>query len=114
MRPLCERHEGGTRAYLSWYWLYLVTATRTRHPGGMSTVVIGSAVPTEALGPSEPPTNDSPMVGDRATSQSRDAARRDELAAFLRNRRERLSPQDIGLLTSGRRRTPGLRREEVA
>lgn len=36
-----------------------------------------------------------------------------ELAAFLRSRRERLDPQDFGL-PSRRRRTPGLRREEVA
>ncbi len=36
-----------------------------------------------------------------------------ELAAFLRSRRERLDPQDFGL-ASRRRRTPGLRREEVA
>jgi transcriptional regulator with XRE-family HTH domain len=41
-------------------------------------------------------------------------ARRDELAAFLRNRRERLTPDDVGIVTYGRRRTPGLRREEVA
>lgn len=39
----------------------------------------------------------------------------DELAAFLRDRRERLEPGDVGLPPSGRsRRTPGLRREEVA
>jgi transcriptional regulator with XRE-family HTH domain len=37
-----------------------------------------------------------------------------ELAAFLRARRERLSPEDVGLPRSGRRRTPGLRREELA
>ena len=37
-----------------------------------------------------------------------------ELAAFLRTRRERLSPADVGLVVGGRRRTPGLRREEVA
>lgn len=36
------------------------------------------------------------------------------LAEFLRARRERLSPADVGLPDSGRRRTPGLRREEVA
>jgi transcriptional regulator with XRE-family HTH domain len=49
-------------------------------------------------------------------TQSRDtaAARRDELASFVRNRRERITPQDVGLTVSGRRRTPGLRREEVA
>jgi transcriptional regulator with XRE-family HTH domain len=37
-----------------------------------------------------------------------------ELAAFLRSRRERLRPQDVGLPSGPRRRTPGLRREEVA
>jgi transcriptional regulator with XRE-family HTH domain len=40
--------------------------------------------------------------------------RRQELAAFLRSRRERLHPEQIGLPRSRRRRTPGLRREEVA
>ena len=39
---------------------------------------------------------------------------RQELADFLRTRRARLRPSDVGLLTSTRRRTPGLRREEVA
>jgi transcriptional regulator with XRE-family HTH domain len=37
-----------------------------------------------------------------------------ELAAFLRSRRERLRPEFVGLPVGGRRRTPGLRREEVA
>ena len=37
-----------------------------------------------------------------------------ELGAFLRSRRERLQPQDVGLPAGPRRRTPGLRREEVA
>ncbi|GAA3029634.1 helix-turn-helix transcriptional regulator [Streptosporangium longisporum] len=36
------------------------------------------------------------------------------LAAFLRSRRERVGPQDAGLPAGVRRRTPGLRREEVA
>jgi transcriptional regulator with XRE-family HTH domain len=40
--------------------------------------------------------------------------RRDELAAFLRSRRDRVTPQDVGLAPGLRRRTPGLRREEVA
>jgi transcriptional regulator with XRE-family HTH domain len=40
--------------------------------------------------------------------------RRQELGAFLRSRRERLSPEQVGLPPSRRRRTPGLRREEVA
>ena len=43
-----------------------------------------------------------------------DAIRRNELAAFLRNRRERIAPEQVGLHRTRRRRTPGLRREEVA
>lgn len=39
---------------------------------------------------------------------------RADLSAFLRSRRERLAPEDVGLPGGGRRRTPGLRREEVA
>ncbi|WP_144872652.1 helix-turn-helix transcriptional regulator [Microbacterium sp. 1.5R] len=39
---------------------------------------------------------------------------RDALADFLLARRERLQPGDVGLSTGARRRTPGLRREEVA
>jgi transcriptional regulator with XRE-family HTH domain len=42
------------------------------------------------------------------------APRRTELAHFLRARRERLSPAEGVFLGVGRRRTPGLRREEVA
>lgn len=37
-----------------------------------------------------------------------------ELGRFLRSRRERLQPQDVGLPSGSRRRTPGLRREEIA
>jgi transcriptional regulator with XRE-family HTH domain len=36
------------------------------------------------------------------------------VAEFLRARREHLQPADVGLPDRGRRRTPGLRREEVA
>lgn len=39
---------------------------------------------------------------------------RAELAAFLRARRARVSPRDAGLPAVGPRRTPGLRRQEVA
>lgn len=49
-----------------------------------------------------------------ASSQlSQDTARLKELADFLRRHRTRLKPVDLGLKT-GRRRVPGLRREEVA
>jgi transcriptional regulator with XRE-family HTH domain len=39
---------------------------------------------------------------------------RDDLATFLRARRGRLRPADVGLPDGGRRRTEGLRRQEVA
>jgi len=39
---------------------------------------------------------------------------RGAFGAFLRSRREQLSPQAVGLPSGRRRRTPGLRREEVA
>ncbi|RSM85524.1 XRE family transcriptional regulator [Kibdelosporangium aridum] len=39
---------------------------------------------------------------------------RRELGVFLRSRRARLAPADVGLPRTGRRRTPGLRREELA
>lgn len=39
---------------------------------------------------------------------------RGQLADFLRRRRERLAPAEVGLPAGVRRRTPGLRREEVA
>ena len=37
-----------------------------------------------------------------------------ELREFLRTRRARVRPEDVGIETGGRRRVPGLRREEVA
>jgi transcriptional regulator with XRE-family HTH domain len=49
-----------------------------------------------------------------ATRSDDGGTRRAELADFLRTRREALRPEDVGLPGGGRRRTPGLRREEVA
>ena len=40
--------------------------------------------------------------------------RRLELSDFLRTRRAKIAPSDVGLVDGPRRRTPGLRREEVA
>ncbi|UWE08477.1 helix-turn-helix transcriptional regulator [Actinacidiphila bryophytorum] len=48
------------------------------------------------------------------TGRQQGAARRTELAAFLRSRRARITPEDVGMPPGLRRRTPGLRREEVA
>jgi transcriptional regulator with XRE-family HTH domain len=39
---------------------------------------------------------------------------REPLAEFLRHRREALQPEDVGLARGARRRTNGLRREEIA
>ncbi|MEC3994197.1 helix-turn-helix transcriptional regulator [Actinacidiphila sp. DG2A-62] len=52
-----------------------------------------------------------PTVRSRGGAQQ---ARRTELAAFLRSRRARITPEDVGMPPGLRRRTPGLRREEVA
>jgi hypothetical protein len=46
--------------------------------------------------------------------QTASTIRRHELAAFLRHRREHIAPEQVGLPRGTRRRTPGLRREEVA
>jgi len=43
-----------------------------------------------------------------------DRERRQALGEFLRNRRAQLTPTEVGLPSGIRRRTPGLRREEVA
>ncbi len=41
-------------------------------------------------------------------------SRRAELRNFLKACRARLTPEDVGLVSVGRRRVPGLRRDEVA
>jgi hypothetical protein len=55
-----------------------------------------------------------PPVVEAAAEADPAASRRQELASFLRSRRERISPEQVGLPPGRRRRTPGLRREEVA
>jgi transcriptional regulator with XRE-family HTH domain len=51
---------------------------------------------------------------DHVATATADSARRSELSAFLRTRRERIHPEDVGLPPGTRRRTSGLRREELA
>ncbi|HTB44231.1 MAG TPA: helix-turn-helix domain-containing protein, partial [Acetobacteraceae bacterium] len=46
--------------------------------------------------------------------ETRSPAQRRELGDFVRTQRERLDPAALGLAVGARRRTPGLRREEVA
>ncbi|MFI7061679.1 helix-turn-helix transcriptional regulator [Kribbella sp. NPDC050124] len=83
--------------------------------------------------PTLPPTTDKPAAGARrqhaggGEPEEPDATQsvaraggvdkgvqRRELGVFLRSRRERIRPEEVGLAPGGRRRTPGLRREEVA
>ncbi|PNG21839.1 helix-turn-helix domain-containing protein [Streptomyces cahuitamycinicus] len=54
----------------------------------------------------------SPVAPDDRVTAGLD--RRAELRAFLRSRRARLRPEDVSLPSYGRRRVPGLRREELA
>jgi transcriptional regulator with XRE-family HTH domain len=54
-----------------------------------------------------------PELGTTVSTNGTDLRRR-ELGSFLRNRRERVQPEQVGMRSSRRRRTPGLRREEVA
>ncbi len=53
-------------------------------------------------------------MADDGQVNSAPSPRRTELAAFLRSRRDRLTPAAAGIEPGLRRRTPGLRREEVA
>jgi transcriptional regulator with XRE-family HTH domain len=59
-------------------------------------------------------TESSAAAGIRGGAVTDEANRRTELGRFLRNRRERIDPSHAGFPLVGRRRTSGLRREEVA
>lgn len=61
----------------------------------------------------QPEPTQEPPLGEAGTAGALD--RRAELSEFLRTRRARLKPEDVGLPAFGRhRRVPGLRREELA
>jgi transcriptional regulator with XRE-family HTH domain len=77
--------------------VYTGTGT-TRQPYPLCGIMVSMTVQTTA-----PP-----------ASRDTHELRRRELAAFLRSRRERIAPEEVGLPPASRRRTPGLRREEVA
>jgi transcriptional regulator with XRE-family HTH domain len=64
----------------------------------------GSAVFWSSRAAAEEKQSDSPL----------DESRRDALGRFLRERRETLAPEQVGISSHRGRRTPGLRREEVA
>ncbi|MEV7425731.1 helix-turn-helix transcriptional regulator [Streptomyces sp. NPDC091212] len=59
--------------------------------------------------------DDTPATDDAPAALPDSPDRRAELSAFLRTRRARLKPEDVGISSHGRhRRVPGLRREELA
>jgi transcriptional regulator with XRE-family HTH domain len=76
------------------------------YPGTREGVILVVEVPPIAI---EPPVLEPAQI--LGASEER---RREELADFLRKRRAHLKPEEVGLPSGGRRRTPGLRREEVA
>jgi transcriptional regulator with XRE-family HTH domain len=78
---------------------------------GASPSASGAGDPANGASPSANGAGRSTSGAGRPTNGER---RREELADFLRRRRENITPEDVGLPTGGRRRTPGLRREEVA
>ena len=49
-----------------------------------------------------------------ASKKNKTDAHRSQLSEFLKNCRSRVKPDDLGLPSAKRRRTPGLRREDVA
>lgn len=54
------------------------------------------------------------VISETAAGARLESTRRQELGAFLRACRSRVTPEAVGLPPGSRRRTPGLRREEVA
>jgi hypothetical protein len=83
----------------------------------MTSTVTGTAGSREASAPAStadggPASADTLAAGPAARAAGQ--VRRAQLAEFLRSRRERITPEDAGLPPGTRRRTAGLRREEVA
>jgi hypothetical protein len=72
--------------------------------------------PVDSFSPgAEPSGAEAPGAGPPGAGPAGAASiRRRELGEFLRSRRERIAPEEVGLPPAPRRRTPGLRREEVA
>src|SRR3954447_27030667 len=77
---------------------------------------------SDSKGPSERGTDKAPQRGrarstvvteaDRGKTKTVDAA--NDIAEFLTTRRAKITPEQAGLPSYGKRRVPGLRREEVA
>ncbi|EGJ77555.1 putative DNA-binding protein [Streptomyces sp. Tu6071] len=95
-----------------------VEGTSTRTAGGGTATASGRTATASGTAPGGGSVSAGAPVGATASAGAPKgdtaAERRRELAAFLRSRRERITPEQVGLARGPRRRTPGLRREEVA
>jgi transcriptional regulator with XRE-family HTH domain len=60
------------------------------------------------------PGSGTPTLNTHAVGTVKEMAADNRIGQFLRARRERVRPEDVGLPDFGRRRVPGLRREELA
>src|SRR5450755_1134859 len=106
------------RACLSWYQQYLAAPAAAGQDGDMTTMTgAGTTTSRTATGgtTTSRTTTGGTTTGRTATGRMAtgdDRVRRVELGAFLRSRRERITPEEAGLLPGFRRRTSGLRREE--
>src|SRR5260370_22785011 len=77
--------------------------------------IAGSSRLTRVIGARQLPWYKMPSyTGIIPTMAMKPETQRRALGDFLRTHRVRLSPVGLGMASSGRRRTPGLRREEVA
>src|ERR1700722_12621610 len=91
-------------------------ALETEHfePKRFETEHLDPELPSAPLALADDTTTSHRQFEDGAGRRHEAANRRQELAGFLRSRRERIAPEQVGLPPASRRRTPGLRREEVA
>jgi transcriptional regulator with XRE-family HTH domain len=100
-------------------WARQTTASSAAFEAGGGTWVV---VTRYSLRDSDPGTREEvilvvevpPSAAQNGNGSGNGERRREEFADFLRKRRASLQPEDVGLANGGRRRTPGLRREEVA
>lgn len=83
--------------------------------------MLATAAPTPPAASLTPPATSGPDTAEALPpltrvprSRKQTAERRRALGEFIRSRRERTTPEMVGLPPGSRRRTPGLRREEVA
>jgi hypothetical protein len=95
-----------------WWMLGRTPAKPARF--GMTILATGSRGPQGVAAEQEGENSMDVDHGGDGHHQDPSELRRRRLGRFLRAKREGLRPEDVGLPATGRRRTPGLRREEVA